>query len=193
MGDIEFEETIKKVNNTFGKFEYKEVVHPKRPIEEPIVESVKREVFGPESENMMMAYRTAGIGSEEENYIILIDYILANSTAGLIDLNLNQEQKVQRAGSFTRFLNDYGLHIMYGYPKSGQSLDEVKQLLLDQIELIKQGKFEDWMIDAVTNAADKCVGADAALGQREIGYQKLDVRRTLQGGFGHHLASNRRN
>lgn len=151
VGDIEFEETIKKVNEAFGKFEYKEVVHPKRPIEEPIVESVKREVFGPESENMMMAYRSAGIGSEEEKYIILIDYILANSTAGLIDLNLNQEQKVQRAGSFTRFLNDYGVHMMYGYPKSGQSLAEVKQLLLDQIELIKQGKFEDWMIDAVTN------------------------------------------
>ena len=151
VGDIDFEETIKKVDKTFGKFEYKEVVHPKRPIEEPMVTSVKREVFGPESENMMMAYRSAGIGTEEEKYITLIDYILANSTAGLIDLNLNQEQKVQRAGSYTSFLNDYGMHMLYGYPKSGQSLDEVEQLLIDQIALIKEGKFEDWMITAVTN------------------------------------------
>ncbi|TMM57433.1 insulinase family protein [Maribacter algarum] len=151
VGDIEFEETIKKVNEAFGKFEYKEVIHPKRPVEEPMVKSVKKEVFGPESENMMMAYRTAGLGSEDEKYVNLVDYILANSTAGLIDLNLNQEQKVQRAGSYTQFLTDYGMHIMYGYPKSGQNLDEVKQLLLDQIELIKKGEFEDWMIDAVTN------------------------------------------
>ncbi|MEX0289294.1 MAG: M16 family metallopeptidase [Flavobacteriaceae bacterium] len=151
VGDLDFEETIEKVNSAFGDFEAKEVNHPARPEEEAITTPVEREVFGPETERVFMAFRTDGLGSEQEKYVVLTDYILANSTAGLIDLNLNQKQKVQRASSYTFFLNDYGTHTLYGYPKSGQSLDEVKQLLLDQIELIKKGEFEAWMIEAVAN------------------------------------------
>lgn len=151
VGDLDFEETIEKVNDQFGKFESKPVSHPERPVEEALTTTVEKEVFGPETERLFMAYRTDGLGSEMEKYVILIDYILANSTAGLIDLNLNQQQKVQRASSYTIFLNDYGTHALYGYPKSGQSLDEVKQLLLEQIELVKKGEFDEWMIDAVAN------------------------------------------
>ena len=36
--------------------------------------------------------------------------IMANGNAGLIDLNLNQKQAVQRAGCSPTFLNDYGYH-----------------------------------------------------------------------------------
>ncbi len=151
VGDINFDETIKKVNDTFGSFEYKEVVHPTRPIEAPMTAPVVREVTGPEAESLNLAFRTDKLGSEEEKMVTLVDMILANSEAGLIDLNLNQQQKVQRAGSYTQFLNDYGIHTLYGNPKSGQTLEEVKDLLLAQIELIKKGEFDDWMIEAVTN------------------------------------------
>ncbi len=151
VGDIDFEETIQKVNDAFGNFESKEVKHPEPPVEQPITAPVEREVLGPETERVFLAFRTDGMGSEDEKYITLVDYILANSTAGLIDLNLNQKQKVQRASSYTTFLTDYGIHTLYGYPKSGQTLEEVRGLLLDQIELVKSGKFEDWMIEAVAN------------------------------------------
>ncbi len=151
VGDIDFDQTISKVNDTFGKFERKDVTHPDRPTEDPINSVVTKEVFGPEAARLNIVYRTEGIGSEEEKYITLIDMIMSNSTAGLIDLNLNQEQKVQRAGSYPRFLNDYGMYTMYGVPKSKQTLEEVKDLLLEQIEKIKKGEFEDWMIEAVVN------------------------------------------
>ena len=151
VGDFEFEETIIKVNDAFGKFGAKAVTHPERPQEDALTAPVEQEIYGPETERLFMAFRTDGIGSEMEKYVILTDYILANSTAGLIDLNLNQRQKVQRASSYTTFLNDYGSHTLYGYPKSGQSLDEVKQLLLEQLELIKKGEFDEWMIAAVAN------------------------------------------
>ncbi len=52
--------------------------------------------------------------------------MLANSHAGLIDLNLNKKQLVQRASSFPTFQNDYGFFTFSGIPKAGQSLDEVK-------------------------------------------------------------------
>ena len=83
--------------------------------------------------------------------VTLVDMILANSKAGLMDLNLNQQQKLQRASSFAMFLNDYGMHFLDGSPKEGQSLEEVKDLLLGELEKIKKGEFDEWMLEAVIN------------------------------------------
>ncbi|TKD66120.1 pitrilysin family protein [Flavobacterium sp. ASW18X] len=151
VGDLDFEKTIQMVNETFGKMEYKEVTHPERPTEDPLTTVVEREVFGPETERLNIAFRTPAMGTEDEIKIKIIDMILSNSTAGLIDLNLNKAQKVQQSGSYTQFLNDYGMHVFYGSPKSGQTLEEVKDLLLGQIEEVKKGNFDDWLTNAVVN------------------------------------------
>lgn len=151
VGDLEFDETIKKIDATFGKLAYKEVEHPVLPKEEPLVGISTREVFGPKNENVSVAFRTGGIGTDDHKYITLIDMILANSSAGLMDLNLNQKQLVQNATSSPFFQNDYGVLEFSGIPKADQTLDEVKDLMLEQAELIKRGEFDDWMIDAVVN------------------------------------------
>ncbi|WP_405604419.1 M16 family metallopeptidase [Polaribacter sp. Asnod1-A03] len=151
VGDFEFEPTIKKVNDAFGKFEKKELTHPTLPKETPITSPIINEVFGPTSENISIAFRSKGVNTEEEKFVTLCDMIMANGNAGIIDLNLNQKQAVQRASCSPTFLNDYGYHSFTGSPKSGQSLDEVKDLLLEQIEKLKNGEFEDWMIEAVVN------------------------------------------
>ncbi len=151
VGDLDFEETIKKVNDAFGDYEKKEVKHPTFNEEPVLLEPVKKEVYGPTAESVYVAFRTKGKGDKQEIIVTLIDYMLANSSAGLIDLNLNQKQKVQRASSYTNFNNDYGFHLLYGMPKQGQTLDEVKELLLEQIDKIKKGEFEDWLLDAVVN------------------------------------------
>ena len=140
-----------ELNDVYQDFEYKEVKHPERPIEATLTAIVEKEVFGPENERVSIAFRSKGIGSEDEVKLKLIDMLLNNSTAGLIDLNLNQKQKVQNAGSYTQFLNDYGMHQFYGNPKSGQSLEEVKDLILGQIEEVKKGNFDEWLIEAVIN------------------------------------------
>jgi predicted Zn-dependent peptidase len=81
----------------------------------------------------------------------IIDMILSNSQAGLIDLNLNQEQKVLQASCFPYVLKDYSTHILFGVPKQNQTLEQVKELLLQQIELVKNGDFPDWLIPAIIN------------------------------------------
>lgn len=151
VGDLDFEETIQKINNTFGNYEKKEVSHPTFAQVPAITAPIKKEVYGPTSESVYVAFRTEGKGSKQEVIVTLIDYMLANSQAGLIDLNLNQKQLVQGASSFTNFDNDYGFHLLYGTPKEGQTLDQVRDLLLAQIDLVKKGEFEDWMIEAVVN------------------------------------------
>jgi predicted Zn-dependent peptidase len=151
VGDFDFDNTIALVDTAFGKMERKDVVHPNLPKEEPITAPIVSEVFGPTAENISVAFRSGAIGTKEEKLLTLADMILANGNAGLIDLNLNQKQVVQSAGCSPTFLNDYGYHQFTGSPKEGQTLDEVKDLLLSQINLLKNGEFDEWMIKAVVN------------------------------------------
>ncbi len=150
-GDIDFENTIQLIDKYFGKHKSRELPEIKQPVEEPIKEPIVKEVVGPEAENLIMAFRFDGDNSEDHKYITLIDMILSNRQAGLIDLNLVQQQKVLKAGCYANFMKDYGIHEFFGTPREGQTLEEVKNLLLEQIELVKKGEFEDWMIESVIN------------------------------------------
>ncbi len=116
---------------------------------------MEREVYGPDAEWIYLAYRFPGRGTEDFQLLRLTDMILTNSKAGLIDINLKQKQKVLEPGSFVNENNDYNLHVFTGRPREGQSLDDVKELLLGQIDLLKKGEFEDWLIDAVINDLKK--------------------------------------
>jgi predicted Zn-dependent peptidase len=77
--------------------------------------------------------------------------MLNNGKAGLIDLNLLQKQKVLDAGCYIDALADYSVFEMSGTPKEGQTLDEVKDLLLDQLSLLKKGEFDEELLQAVIN------------------------------------------
>ena len=151
VGDLEFDSTIKKINESFGTLEKKVVEHPTLPEETPITAPIVKEVFGPTTENVTIGFRSRGIGTEDEKLMTLCDMILANGNAGLIDLNLNQKQVVQNAGCSPSFHLEYGFHRFSGTPKEGQTLDEVKDLILAQIDLLKKGEFEDWLIEATVN------------------------------------------
>jgi len=150
-GDFNPDSVISLVRENFGDMEPSDVPEFTVTEESPIKETVRDSVLGPDAEFMYMAYRFDGVGSKEAELIRLCDMILANSTAGLIDLNLNQTQKVLNASSFTYILSDYSAHMMNGRAKQGQSLREVEQLLLDQIDSLKTGNFPDWLPQACIN------------------------------------------
>ena len=150
-GDIDIEETIALISDKFGNWERKEVA-PVGPWGEPALSGAERRtVRYPGEEQVQLAFRTAPNGSADKEALILLDMILDNRTAGLINLNLNQQQLVSEAGSSPLFLNDFGSQSLYGVPKPDQSLEEVEQLLLDQVEIIKAGDFEEWIIPAIVN------------------------------------------
>ena len=68
---------------------------------------------------MLLAFRTAERSHEDAETLQILDMILDNATAGLINLNLNQQQKVREAGSYPYLLNDYGAQYLWGIPKTG--------------------------------------------------------------------------
>lgn len=150
-GDFDPNSMIRMIDATFGKFEPKEVPPFVPPREDPITGPIAKEVIGPDMESVLIGFRFPGVKSKEADLLLITDYILMNSVAGLIDLNLKQKQKVIGPYSYTSIQNDYSKHVLGGRPRQGQTLEEVKDLLLSQIDLIKKGDFPDWLPSAVVN------------------------------------------
>src|SRR5690606_24613170 len=155
VGDLEFDRTIQLVDQYFGKF--KKGSEPKRYVakETPLKGIKKVEVASPSAERLQFAFRMGGSKTKDAQLVRLMDMLLSNSTAGLIDLNINQKQAAQYAGASPQIMKDYTAHIFTGMPKEGQSLDEVKDLIIAQIDKIKKGEFDEWMIEAVINDMKK--------------------------------------
>ena len=150
-GDFDPDATIKLIDKYFGSFEKKEVPAFTYKPEDPITSPVVKEVVGPDAENITIAFRFNGASSKDADMLTMIDMILSNSTAGLIDLNLVQKQKVLSASSGYYDMNDYTAEVLSGKPKEGQTLEELRDLLLSQIDLIKKGEFPDWLMTAIIN------------------------------------------
>ncbi|MDQ4139226.1 MAG: insulinase family protein, partial [Bacteroidota bacterium] len=150
-GDLDPEQTIRIIDKYFGKLKSKPLPNYTPPTETPIAKPVVKEVYGPNAESVMLGFRFPGVTTREALVLQMISQILANGQAGLIDLNLNQKQVVLEASSFDYTMNDFSAHLLSGTPRQGQTLEQVKDLLLSQVELVKQGKFEDWLIPAIVN------------------------------------------
>jgi predicted Zn-dependent peptidase len=150
-GDFDPDATIKMIDKKFGNWKSKPIPTYLPFIEKPISRPLVTEVLGPDAESVTVGFRFGGANTKDADMITLVSSILSNGKAGLIDLNLNQQQKVLSASASDTEYKDYSLFTLDGKPKTGQTLDEVKNLLLDQIEKIKKGEFPDWLLSAIIN------------------------------------------
>lgn len=148
-GDFDSDEAINIIDKYFSTWKSKKVPNFEPVKEEPIKEPQVAEVNYLAEEYLIMAFRTVSVKHQDQLALKLFDMILDNSHAGLINLNLNQSQKVREAHSRTQFMKDYGYNYFTGIPKKGQTLEEVRDLILDEIEKVKKGDFQDWIIRAI--------------------------------------------
>ncbi len=154
-GDFNPDAVIKMVDEKFGLFAPKEVIPYAAPQETPISAPIEKTVFGPKDEWVSIGFRFPGANTKDANLLQFTDRILANGTAGLLDINLVQKQKVLEAVSYAQTMKDYSVYELDGKPKEGQTLQEVKTLLLNEIEHLKSGNFDDALIQAVKNNFEK--------------------------------------
>ena len=151
-GDLDPDKAIKVIRKHFGSLrpnpdlQYLEY-EPEDPISEPIV----TEVRGLESPKVMIAWRFPGANDPDNLKLILIGDILYNGTAGLIDINVNQPQKVLSLYGGVYSLADYSVLMFIGEPKQGQSLEEVKDIILGQVDILKKGEFDESLLAATAN------------------------------------------
>jgi len=148
-GDFDPTTTIKTIDKYFSNLKSKSVPSFTPAIEATITAPIVKTAVGPDAESISLAFRFPGNKTREALMVELVSMILSNAQAGLIDLNLNQEQKILGGYSYPLNLNDYSAHILGAQPREGQTLEEVRDLLLSQLELIKQGKFDEWLLKAI--------------------------------------------
>ena len=148
-GDVQIDNTIELIDRHFSG--WRAGTLPQLPDwkEAPLngVERAKVKYQG--EEFVLLAFRTASKNHDDADALRLLDMILDNATAGLINLNLNQKQKVRRAGSYPTLYNDHGAQYLWGIPKKDQTLEALEELLLEQLEIIKAGRFEEWILPAI--------------------------------------------
>lgn len=148
-GDFDPEAAVALAERHFGHFRSKPVPPFSAPPQPELHARVRRDVHGQEAAWVEMGWHFPGAGSDEARLLPLIAGILHNYQAGLFDLNLLQGQQVLEAHAFPRVYEDHASFLVYAKPREGQSLEAVEQLLWEQIENLRQGRFEDWLPDAV--------------------------------------------
>ncbi len=151
-GDFNSDEVIEILERHFGSWKpnnnlYRPEFAPLQPITAPIDTTV----MGQEAEFVALGWRFGAGNTLQCDTMDVVSDMLSNGTAGLIDLNLNQTMKVMGAGAFTDPMTDYSMLMLLGYPNEGQTLEEVRELLLGEIAKLRAGDFDDDLLVSVVN------------------------------------------
>jgi predicted Zn-dependent peptidase len=148
-GDLDPDSTIAWIDKYFGSWKPGKL--PELHFDEApkLTAPITRETYGPQAEHLFLGYLFAGRNTEDEKYLQMLDMMLSNGKTGLIDVNINQKQRTLEAGSSPQILNDYSFLLLSGKPKAGQTLEEVKDILLAEIEKLKKGEFTQEDMNAV--------------------------------------------
>ncbi|MCR5158880.1 MAG: insulinase family protein [Prevotella sp.] len=151
-GDFDPDEVVAIIEKHFGDWKPGDDVQQPDFGEQPMLTApADTTVVGQEQEMLWMAWRFDRASSLQADTLDVIDHMLNNGTAGLIDLDINQQMKMLQAGAGSEKLQDYSFFLMLGLPREGQTLDEVQQLLLDELDKLKKGDFSDDLLPSVVN------------------------------------------
>ncbi len=151
-GDFDCDKTIALIDKYFGSWKKNEnLTRPTYPAVKKITEPTDTVVLGQEAAFMYIAWQAEGGKSHQLDTLAVIDHLLSNGKAGLIDLDVNQPMKCAYAGSGVQDLEEYSGFLLQGMPKEGQTNKEVKDILLAEIEKLKKGEFEESMLKAILN------------------------------------------
>jgi len=148
-GDFDPDKAVAIAERYFGDYQPKEIPAFHFNEQAKITAPLRSEVWGLESPWVEIGWRFGGSKSQDQLLLPMVWDILHNEQAGLLDLNLNQQQKVLEADAWAWYYEDYSAFGLQGKPREDQTLEEVEALLLGEIERLGKGEFEDWMLEAV--------------------------------------------
>ena len=152
-GDFNPDEMVKTIKKYFGSWERAaDVPALEFKPEEPITSPVVKEVFGPEAENIAIAWRLPGAPDLQNSAVAEIaSAVLFNGQAGLIDLDVNQQQKALFVQAGANLQPDYGSFLAMGSPKPGQSLEELRDIIFEEVAKLAAGDFDESLISSTVN------------------------------------------
>lgn len=155
-GDFDYDQTLDIIQKYFGNWKPNPNVDAQRsellniPLYK-LTKPVMKDIYGLEAERIVLAWGGAGTKSKEFDYLTIIAEILNNGKAGLFDLDLNQSQKVLSAASGIYDMSDFSELITLAQPKEGQTLEQVKDLMLAEMAKLKKGDFDNTLLESIIN------------------------------------------
>ncbi len=147
VGDFNPEEALKLIEKNLGTLEPKPIPTFNYEAETAFTANIEKTIYGPMEEFTGLFFRLPSAVSKDNRTIKLLTSVLNR----LLTLNLNQKQLVLSTDAGLDALKDYSVLYVSGYARDGQDLDDVKKLILSQIDLVKEGKFDDEMLKAIIN------------------------------------------
>lgn len=151
-GDLDPDVVIRQIDEHFSFMQAKPLQEYKGPVEAAIQAPVVKEVWGPDAERVNISFRMPGESDNNRSILLRVLWrLLYNEKSGLLDVNINKQQKILEASTSPLLLKDYSVFSLVGKARKGQSLEEVKTLLLEQVEALKKGAFDESMIKAIRN------------------------------------------
>ncbi len=151
-GDFDPDEMIATIDKYFGAME----PNPNLPKlefepEEPITTPIVKEVYGLEAANVTLGWRLPAANDPSNDVAQVAGELIYNGQAGLIDIDLQQQQKVLNAYGYASTQPDYSTFLVAGRPKQGQSLEDVRDLLLGEVAKLRGGDFDEALLEAIIN------------------------------------------
>ena len=151
-GDFDPDEVITILERHFGSWKPNyNLTRPEFAPLKPLTAPVDTTIMGQEAEFVALGWRFEEGRSLQNDTLDIIGEMLSNGTAGLMDLNLNQPLKVMASGAYTDPMTDYSMLMLYGYPNEGQTLEQVRELMLGEIAKLRTGDFDDDLLVSVVN------------------------------------------
>ncbi len=157
-GDFDPDEVMEIIERYFGDWKpsqegetVQQVAQPTFPELPELTAPIDTTVVGLEAETLWLGWRFDKACSLQCDTLAVVESMLSNGTAGLVDLDIRQQMKLTQAWAGSETMQDHSLFIMAGTPTEGQSLEDVRTLLLGEIEKLKQGDFSDDLLPSVIN------------------------------------------
>ncbi len=148
-GDFEFDHAIEVIDEYFGNWQPKVSPEPVHYEQADLKAHKDTVVYGKEAPEVWLAWKMPGVKNEDMDALEVMKYVLQNGKCGLLDVDVEQKQLLLYAYSMLWTGGDYSTFYFIGSPKEKQKLEEVRQILLAEIEKLKKGEFEAEMLPAI--------------------------------------------
>ena len=151
-GDFDPDQMVKIIEKYFGGMQpNNKLPNLKLQTEYQLESAIEKSVYGLDAENIMMGWKYPGADTDDALVAEIASAVLYNGTAGLIDLNINQQQKVLEAYGMSYTRPDAGEFILMATPKQGQTLEEVRDIMLAEVTKLREGNFEESLLTGTIN------------------------------------------
>ena len=151
-GDFDPDQVVSTIERYFGQWKPgADVRQPEFPAQRPLTAPSDTTIVGQQADQVWVGWLAKKASDLQCDTLEVIEDLLSNGKAGIFDLNLNQDMRVQVAQAGIQTQQDHSAFLMIGMPKPGQSLQEVKDLMMGELENLKQGNFSDDLLSSVIN------------------------------------------